>query len=67
MLALLRQQTSKDVFAVLLNICREIHVCLAATPGVLDLYWGFSKTRQSVWTPEQLFEMKYKREGWTGP
>jgi hypothetical protein len=33
----------------------------------LDLYWGFSKTRPSVWTPDQLFDIKYKQEGWTGP
>lgn len=66
-LALLRRQTAHPVFAELSVLCREIHVCLAATPGVLDLYWGFSKTRPSVWTPEQLFEMKYKQEGWGWP
>ena len=66
-LALLRQQTAEPVFAELFILCREIHGLLAATPGVLGLYWGFSKTRPSVWTPEQLFEMKYKQEGWTGP
>ena len=66
-LALLRQQTAEHVFAELFTICREIHVCLAGTSGVLDLYWGFSKSRPTVWTPEQLFEMKYEQEGWAGP
>jgi hypothetical protein len=66
-LALLRQQTAEHVFAELFAICREIHALLAATPGVLDRYWGFSKTGPSVWTPDQLFEIKYKQEGWTGP
>ena len=66
-LALLRQQTAEHVFAELFAVCREIHVCLATTPGVVDPYWGFSKTQPTVWTPEQLFEMKYKQEGWTGP
>lgn len=66
-LALLRQHTAEHVFAELFILCREIHELLAATPGVLDLYWGFSKTRPSVWTPDQLFDIKYKQEGWTGP
>lgn len=65
-LALLRQQTAEHVFAELFTLCREIHALLAATPGVSGLYWGFSKTRPSFWTPDQLFEMKYKQEGWAG-
>lgn len=67
MLALVRQRTATAVFAELFNICREIHVFLAATPGLTDLRWYFSKVRQAVWTPDQLFEAKYKQEGWMGP
>jgi hypothetical protein len=63
-LALLCRQTAERVFAELFTLCREIHALLAAAPGIEDLYWGLSKTRPSVWTPDQLFEMKYKQEGW---
>jgi hypothetical protein len=66
-LALLRRKTAEHVFAKLFTLCREIHGLLAATPDVSGLYWGFSKTRPTVWTPDQLFEMKYKQEGWAGP
>ena len=66
-LALMRQPAAIDVFALLLTICREIHVLLAETAGITNIRWYFTKRGPTTATPEQLFEIKYKQEGWTGP
>jgi hypothetical protein len=64
-IALLRPQTAKDVFGF--AICREIHVLLADTTGITNIRWYFTGGGPTTATPDQLFEIKYKQEGWTGP
>ena len=66
-IALLRPQTAKDVFAALLNICREIHVLLANTTGITNIRWYFTGGGPTTATPDQLFAIKYEQERWTGP
>jgi hypothetical protein len=66
-LGLMRQQTARCVFDVLLNICHQIHSLLADTAGVTNIRWYINASGTTTATPEQLFQLKYEHDGWKWP